>query len=156
MSFFLARFLIATGLGLIAYVAAQNTTRCRNIPSDAGWPGIDHWQALNTTVSGRLIKTTPAGHVCHDPTYDTAACEALNATWIYPWGQYVPLDLVDSNCVSNVEEALTTLQVSCPPITKTQAAIRIHQKARHVFREIMSNMRSRCRVQLISLPVSSS
>ncbi|KAH7082368.1 FAD binding domain protein [Paraphoma chrysanthemicola] len=88
MSFFRARFLIATGLSLIAHVAAQNTTRCRNIPSDSAWPSIDHWHTLNTTVSGRLIKTTPAGHVCHDPTYDTAACEALNATWIYPWGHF--------------------------------------------------------------------
>jgi hypothetical protein len=67
--------------------AYQNTSSCRNIPGDNGWPTVDNWSALNASVSGRLIKTTPAAHVCHDPTYDAAACEALNSTWIYPWAQ---------------------------------------------------------------------
>jgi hypothetical protein len=65
------------------------TSKCRKIPGDDGWPSIREWNALNDTVSGRLIKTAPAGHVCHDPTYDAKACETLNSTWIYPWGQYV-------------------------------------------------------------------
>jgi hypothetical protein len=78
---------LAATIGSVVEAAYYNTSTCRNIPGDDGWPTVDDWSTLNASVSGRLIKTTPAAHVCHDPTYNAAACEALNSTWIYPWAQ---------------------------------------------------------------------
>jgi hypothetical protein len=84
----LSRLLVvAASLTPIASAAYFNSTKCRNIPGDDGWPALQEWSALNASVSGRLIKTTPAAHVCHDPTYNAEACEALNSTWIFPWAQ---------------------------------------------------------------------
>jgi hypothetical protein len=68
---------------------SYKTSEYRSIPGANSWPSISDWIGLNDTVSGRLIKTAPAGHVCHDPTYDAEACEKLNSTRIYPWCQYV-------------------------------------------------------------------
>jgi hypothetical protein len=80
--------LLAIPTSFAVVVGAQyNTSNCRSIPGDAGWPSTDDWKALNASVSGRLIKTRPAGHVCHEPTYDAEACQALNSTWIYPVAQ---------------------------------------------------------------------
>jgi hypothetical protein len=66
---------------------SSNETQCRVLPGDLEWPNSEEWNALNSSVSGRLIKTSPAGHVCHDPTYNEEACTALNSSWIYPWAQ---------------------------------------------------------------------
>jgi hypothetical protein len=78
---------VHASFALVAGAASFYDTKCRVVPGDLGWPATEEWKALNFSVSGRLIKTSPAGHVCHDPTYDAEACAALNSTWIYPWGQ---------------------------------------------------------------------
>lgn len=83
----MSRLFATAALFALVTATPQKIEQCRNIPGDQGWPSADAWQALNATVSGRLIKTSPAAHVCHDPTYDANACQALNSTWIYPWGQ---------------------------------------------------------------------
>ncbi|KAK5994310.1 VAO-type flavoprotein oxidase [Cladobotryum mycophilum] len=67
-----------------AWVAASSyagTASCRNIPGDAGWPVKNAWDSLNTTVAGRLIATSPAAHVCHDPTFSDAACKSVSQEW---------------------------------------------------------------------------
>lgn len=61
---------------------------CRYLPGDQGWPSVEQWSQLNASVSGRLIATVPGGHVCHDPTYDAAACAALQQAWPFPQTQY--------------------------------------------------------------------
>jgi hypothetical protein len=63
---------------------------CYCLPEDACWPSSTEWDSLNTTVNGRLVATKPLGSVCHDPSYDEAACEALKAAWRLPDVQYVP------------------------------------------------------------------
>lgn len=57
---------------------------CRYLPGDEGWPFKSEWEELNSTVNGQLITTLPVGHVCHDPTYDETACEALQHQWSVP------------------------------------------------------------------------
>jgi hypothetical protein len=32
-------------------------------------------------VNGNLVKVVPIGAVCHDPTYDKAACAEVKANW---------------------------------------------------------------------------
>ena len=67
-------------LGLASSVVAKD---CHCLPgdSDGCWPSPDKWNALNGTVGGKLVKVVPIGAVCHDPTYDEAACTALKANW---------------------------------------------------------------------------
>ncbi len=53
------------------------------MPGTADWPNLESWAALNNTLSGRLIKATPPGAVCHpgQPTYSLTACPAVQAGW---------------------------------------------------------------------------
>lgn len=60
---------------------------CHVLPGDAAWPKDDSWAKLNSTVSGKLVKTVPIGSPCHDPTYDETACNALKAQWTNPLTQ---------------------------------------------------------------------
>jgi len=91
----------STAFALFAAFVPTSTARsadanatCRYLPGDERWPSMEQWAQLNASVSGRLIATVPAGHVCHDPTYDAAACAALQESWPYPQTQYVaPHDL---------------------------------------------------------------
>ncbi|KAJ5947428.1 hypothetical protein N7466_000443 [Penicillium verhagenii] len=68
----------------LAKAVPRGSTSCRYIPGDAGWPTVNQWQALNASVSGRLIATNPIAHVCHDPTYSEAECEYLQKEWGIP------------------------------------------------------------------------
>ncbi|GIC93736.1 uncharacterized protein Aud_010224 [Aspergillus udagawae] len=52
---------------------------CRCRPSDSCWPSLDDWQTLNSSLHGRLVAVRPIGHVCHEPTYDEAACRHVEA-----------------------------------------------------------------------------
>lgn len=54
---------------------------CRSLPGDEDWPSDKIWSRLNSTVGNRLIKSLPIAHVCHDPTYDEAACQRLKLEW---------------------------------------------------------------------------
>ncbi|KAI0111117.1 FAD binding domain-containing protein [Nemania sp. FL0031] len=60
---------------------------CRYIPGDAGWPSQSDLVALNTTVGGRLIRTTPLARSCHQTgafsAYNPAACEDLRTAFQY-------------------------------------------------------------------------
>ncbi|KAF7377586.1 hypothetical protein MSAN_00181300 [Mycena sanguinolenta] len=45
--------------------AASNTTsRCRNVPGNPGYPSAAEWDALNTTVFGRLVTVVPSAKFC--------------------------------------------------------------------------------------------
>ena len=76
---FVARIVAAALFALLVTAKTENSTRCRYIPGDNGWPVKSDWARLNQTVGGRLIATNPQAHVCHDPTVDQAACDALKA-----------------------------------------------------------------------------
>jgi hypothetical protein len=68
-------------LPLAVATAATKNKRCRCFPGDACWPSEQKWDAFNSTVGGRLIKTVPLGSPCHDPHYDEALCEELKSQW---------------------------------------------------------------------------
>ncbi|KAB2575366.1 FAD-linked oxidoreductase ZEB1 [Lasiodiplodia theobromae] len=59
---------------------------CKCVPSDPCWPSDSAWDALNTTVSGRLIRTTLPASVCYESSgnYDRAACDSLISQWKKP------------------------------------------------------------------------
>ncbi|KAH7410678.1 putative isoamyl alcohol oxidase [Cadophora sp. MPI-SDFR-AT-0126] len=93
-------------------IASQASTTlaatCHALPGDASWPSTSTWSALNSTVGGRLVATVPIGSVCHDPTYDAAACASLQAGWTLPQTH------LDSS--SSVMQAYFANQ-SCDPFT---------------------------------------
>lgn len=72
----------------LGFLTCVHAGSCNFLPSDQGWPTKSAWDALNATVHGRLIATIPAAHVCHDPTYDEAACTQLKKDWDGPQAQY--------------------------------------------------------------------
>ncbi|KAL7274198.1 hypothetical protein RUND412_002913 [Rhizina undulata] len=56
-------------------------SNCKVSPLDTDWPSDSDWSALNTTVSGRLIKVVPIASPCHDPYYNETACEYVTDNW---------------------------------------------------------------------------
>jgi hypothetical protein len=60
---------------------------CKCLPTDACWPSTQTWSKFNSTVGNRLVASTPIGSPCHDPTYDAAACDALQKGWTNPLTQ---------------------------------------------------------------------
>jgi hypothetical protein len=63
---------------------SQSQSKCKATPGSADWPSTASWSALNDSISGQLIKTTPPGAVCHpdQPTYNPVACLAVQAGWL--------------------------------------------------------------------------
>ena len=59
------------------------STQCKVTPASPDWPTDTQWQALNSSVSGRLIQPIPPGAVCHEewPQYDNVSCSALYGQW---------------------------------------------------------------------------
>lgn len=99
---------------------------CKPLPGEANWPGATAWEALNSSVSGRLLATIPPGSVCHPELvqYDFSACAVLPSQWTN--GTFVALNPVtsDYNDVTCLPAPNTTcsaagyptyvIQASCP------------------------------------------
>ncbi|KAI9697553.1 MAG: hypothetical protein M1820_007752 [Bogoriella megaspora] len=69
---------------LLAPLTNAQSSSCKNIPGDAGWPSNTKWIQLNDTIDGRLIATIPQASVCHTSPYNNlneTECEALKANW---------------------------------------------------------------------------
>ncbi|OBR04746.1 FAD binding domain-containing protein [Colletotrichum higginsianum IMI 349063] len=75
---------VATALATLTSAAAAPKQQCHCLPGEKCWPSTVSWDALNATVGGRLVATKPIGSPCHDPTYDAAACAALQSSWTNP------------------------------------------------------------------------
>ncbi|PSN59523.1 FAD-binding domain-containing protein [Corynespora cassiicola Philippines] len=81
-SFFAALALHATLSNAVPLLTRQsNSTRCKVIPGDEGWPSVQTWAQLNQTVEGRLIATVPLGSVCHGSSFDQSQCSKMQSEW---------------------------------------------------------------------------
>ncbi|PYH45020.1 putative isoamyl alcohol oxidase [Aspergillus saccharolyticus JOP 1030-1] len=76
--------LAAATAALTSTVTATNASDCHCLPGDSCWPSTASWDALNSTVNGRLVATVPVGTPCHAPNYDADACKELQSNWYYP------------------------------------------------------------------------
>jgi hypothetical protein len=61
----------------------RNNNNCKCYPGEACWPAPIAWDLLNLTLSGQLIKYTPAAAPCHNnfegkSTFNAAKCAAIN------------------------------------------------------------------------------
>lgn len=64
-------------------VAAPEYGRtCRNLPGDRNWPSVQDWDALNSTVGGRLIRGVPLAESCYGVNAaNSTACAKLKDDW---------------------------------------------------------------------------
>ncbi|KAI1365805.1 FAD-binding domain-containing protein [Xylaria arbuscula] len=60
---------------------AGGAVSCRFVPEDPSWPLETQWNALNSSIGGRLIKTVPLAHVCFEPNHGADACEAVQTLY---------------------------------------------------------------------------
>jgi hypothetical protein len=64
---------------------------CKCYEGDKCWPSVSAWDALNSTVGGRLVKFVPHAAVCHntfegESTFNAAGCtEAIANQGNQPW-----------------------------------------------------------------------
>ncbi|KAL0574023.1 hypothetical protein V5O48_007926 [Marasmius crinis-equi] len=104
---------------LVAFASlavAQDLQSCRLLPTDSEWPSQDVWDAFNSSVDGRLIKTVPIGSPCHDPTFDEAQCNTVKENWQNPaFHELNPSTLMDP----------IFLNKSCDPFDPRETPCRI-------------------------------
>ncbi len=87
-------------LGFTNLTLATSQSYCKAIPGTSFWPSSNTWAQLNHTLSGRLLKPSPPGAVCH-PTqakYNVAACPAVQAGWLTTaWHAENPVSSMENN-----------------------------------------------------------
>jgi hypothetical protein len=61
----------------------QASSSCKASPGTSSWPSLSKWNALTSSISGRLLQPSPPGAVCHpdQPTYNADLCPAVAAEW---------------------------------------------------------------------------
>ncbi|KAF5864046.1 hypothetical protein ETB97_008783 [Aspergillus alliaceus] len=98
---------------LLLLTGAQSAfAKCKCIPTDDCWPSVSKWDALNSTVGGKLIHNQPLAKACYQgPGYSAEQCQSIAADWNdYSWLANSPIGysypLVDT----------------CPPINASVAA----------------------------------
>ncbi|KAF1962711.1 FAD binding domain-containing protein [Byssothecium circinans] len=74
---------LASYLTSTSVLAAASNNGCKCTPNDACWPLNADWTALNTTLSGALIKGVPPGSVCYadQPNYNPDTCAFVRSRW---------------------------------------------------------------------------
>lgn len=102
-------FQLPLALSLPLSSAVPTNQYCKPQPGDHHWPSQIAWQALNTSVSGRLRVPTPPGAVCHPswPQYNNATCPNLVANQWPSTGFHaldpVSVDYNDETCLPSAE-----------------------------------------------------
>ncbi|KAI1608203.1 FAD binding domain-containing protein [Exophiala viscosa] len=107
---------------------------CKPMPGSAEWPSQSAWQALNASISGRLIVPVPPGQVCqHNSSfYNAAACEDVYQEWSNSsWHASDPFtsDYNDEACLpSNLApcsaKAYPAYVINAAQVSHVQAGIR--------------------------------
>ncbi|KAF7192067.1 putative FAD-linked oxidoreductase [Pseudocercospora fuligena] len=69
--------------GALVVSAHPRIPECRESYSTQGWPSKSTWQALNSSLSGKLLAPLPPAIVCDSarPEYDEPACKSLGKVW---------------------------------------------------------------------------
>ena len=80
----LLHLLSGTSATATPHYARSKDNSCKCMPGDACWPSIEDWNALNSSIGGKLVATVPIGSPCHDPTYVEAECLSLQQQWFMP------------------------------------------------------------------------
>jgi hypothetical protein len=75
--------LVTSIASLVLGISATTQPYCKPIPGSSDWPLLSEWQALNSTVLGRLIAPVPPGLVCqkNSSLYNVQACGNVYQQW---------------------------------------------------------------------------
>ncbi|KGO58251.1 FAD linked oxidase, N-terminal [Penicillium expansum] len=95
--------MVSTLLSLLQFASfcyAGLQASCKCIPGDPCWPSLVTWDALNTTVSGKLIRNIPVAISCYPGTYQNHnECARVSSQWsnstfqqLSPVGYFGPTD----------------------------------------------------------------
>lgn len=68
---------------LLLTVAASANQDCKTSPKDLHWPSADEWHALNHTLQGTLLRTSPAASSCYhiNPYQSPENCTDVKDHW---------------------------------------------------------------------------
>ena len=72
---------------------------CKATPYSSAWPSENDWQALNSSIDGRLLKTVPVASSCWSGN---------------PYGSQVPCDAVETNWTSGIFHAAMPESIDYP------------------------------------------
>ncbi|GJN81772.1 hypothetical protein PLIIFM63780_005307 [Purpureocillium lilacinum] len=94
-----------------ASASCPGTNSCKAAPGSRAWPSPGAWNALNSTVGGRLLAPAPPGAVCHpdQPTYNPEQCPAAQRGWSsYDWHAADPVSMMmdqfaNDTCLPNAQ-----------------------------------------------------
>ncbi|KAJ5177651.1 FAD-binding type 2 [Penicillium coprophilum] len=96
--------MVSRVLSLLAFAGFgyASRTACKCTPEDSCWPSVDSWNALNTTVAGKLIHNLPVAISCYPGTYQNAEeCAHVYSQWsnstfqeLSPVGYVYPTDVL--------------------------------------------------------------
>ncbi|PKX90057.1 putative isoamyl alcohol oxidase [Aspergillus novofumigatus IBT 16806] len=96
-------------VSLLAFPSVVHSKpHCKLSPLDAGWPSTEEWAALNASIQGALIKTTPVASSCYpgNPFGSTENCTIVTKYWSYAayhsaWPESVDYSVYTNNsCVA--------------------------------------------------------
>ena len=71
-------FLAASSLVVALPPYKRDEPACRYLPEDDEWPADEHWDRLNDTTGGRLIRGIPIAKPCYSPTFDPGSDVCIN------------------------------------------------------------------------------
>lgn len=134
--------------GMLQAIAApqfelSSARRNRCTAHDSCWPSAAAWESFNSSISGRLITSHPSAAVCHNPTYDAAACQEARSHWTdSAWrtsqvGAYSAMlwELGDAMCFPNASQEqpceqglVAAFSVNASSVEDIQAAVRFASK----------------------------
>ncbi|KAJ9613552.1 hypothetical protein H2200_003494 [Cladophialophora chaetospira] len=114
-------------LCLSEVILAAPQQYCKPVPGSADWPSGSDWQALNASVSGRLISPVPPGLVCqtNSSVHSTAACSDLRTQWAnssFHANDPFTTDYNDDSCLPDARGPCSTALLPAYVVNATNAA----------------------------------
>jgi len=76
--------LVSTLLSIASFHSCVSAVKtCKATPYSKTWPSEHDWQALNSSIDGRLLKTVPAASSCWsgNPYGSEVSCDSVDVNW---------------------------------------------------------------------------
>ncbi len=118
-------FIASLGVCQSTTNSTDSNAICKCIPGDRCWPSAKTWADFNTTIGGKLVTPTQLAVVCHNPSYDEAACAYIQEQWTSPFLQFVLAPyilrvILTNTCSDDSSSSIMAASVaneSCDPFT---------------------------------------
>lgn len=114
---------------LVSTRVEAHAVTCKSTPNDASWPSISQWNALNESLSGRLLHPSPPALACHSSEPDSnETCLDIQDSWTtFPFHQDDPVSTAWNNmnndsCLPNKSAPCSGLGYPVYVVNATSAA----------------------------------